>query len=473
MCGIAALHSPITRTDWLDSFIDGPFARVNHRGTSSAGITAMFSDGSRPLQIAEPGQVREMCSQRNPQFTDFSKTIVEECLTTFVGQTRYPTQGYSVNETQPIVMQHPDFGWFCLAHNGQIVGHEKIRSDLQGQGCVFQGESDSEVLAAYVARSSAKTLSQALAQVVEQIPASFSILACSSNELVGARDRHGIRPLWRGNTDDDLVSFASEKPALTGVVKNITEVLPGEVVSVDLTSNKAQFARVPFSDQARPMPCLFEIFYLARPDGVVDSTSVANIRYLLGEALGEQNTVQDAMVVGVPDSGLPAARGYAEASDLRFFPNGITRNRYARSGRSFLESSLQAREDSVRRKITVSPEMVRGRIVIVVDDTIVRSTTSRTITQMLREQGAREVHWRIPAPPVVSTCVLGIDMPSQSDLVAHTCGGDLSRIADAIGANSVEYLSLEQALSTIAHTNSDWCTGCLGGEYPPCVQLEM
>lgn len=459
MCGICGSVSrqPLT----LESVIK-QLTRVNHRGHEAVGIAAVNGSGTfvSPSFVAS-GLVREACNANQQMFREFSQRFSENQPRAFIGHTRYSTVGSSeVRNAQPFKMYHPVFGHFYLAHNGQVPNHEQLRKQLELHGQRFVTESDSETLAAMIAHCSAATLPEAVVEMMRRVEGAYSLLVLGKHHFVAARDRHGVWPLWLSVLPGGDTLFASEEGSL-GPVMSAREILPGTIVSVNIsTPTEIQSCQISSGDSHR---CWLDVVYLARPDEGVGATIAADVRFALGQRLARTCPVTADLVTGVPDSGIDAAQGFAQTSGIPLCLRAMVRNRFA-PGRSFILPGETGRQDAVLDKQSVTRRSVDGKRVVIVDDSIVRSTTSRIITQMMREAGASEVHWRIAAAPIRFPCFYGIDMPSTDQLPAHR--NSWKQIAASIGADSVCYLSFDAMHDCLSQFHHGWCTACTTGKYP-------
>jgi len=439
-------------------------AIINNRGHEAVGIVA--SDGYSITPFRRSGYVRDACTDKVNQWRQFANDVVRARCDRFVGHVRYSTVGATdVGLAQPIRMTNPRFGEFYLAHNGQYPYHLALRSKLEANGHRFHTDSDSEVLAAYLASLDVEKLSEAIAELVRNVEGSFTIIALSHEELVAARDRFGIRPLWFNNNGS--VYFASETGALPDSA-NAKEVMPGSMVVCtkrdgEIIVKSHQIYRQ--EEHGSLAVCMFEQLYFARPDQRVGATDTSEVRRMLGRRSAKSHPVEADIVCSVPDSGTPSAVGFAEQCNIRYEPCAINRNYHSVRGRSFILPGVEPRTVATRRKYTVSSPVVCGERVVVVDDTIVRLTTMPVIVEMLFYAGASEVHVRIPAPKIVDICYLGIDMKSQDELpAARMSVDDLNR--DLVRATSLAYLTLPETVDVCSAFHEGWCTGCFGGKYP-------
>ena len=375
-----------------------------------------------------------------------------------IGHTRYSTTGGNVASAAHPFLVEGRFGQLSLCHNGNLTNTEYLRSQLIQTGQVFSSPSDSEVILALINRATATTLEEAVLEALEQMEGAYSILLLTSTQILAIRDPYGFRPLAMGRLGEATV-FSSETCAFDLVgAEYMREVLPGEVLIVDRAGMRSHFRR----PEVRPKPCVFEHVYFSRPDSLVYGLSVMATRREMGRLLAKRHGVQADLVVPVPDSGVSAALGYAEQSGIPF-EFGLIRNHYV--GRTFIEPRQSIRSFGVKVKLNPVRELLRGKRVVLVDDSLVRGTTSRKIVQMVRAAGAAEVHMRISSPPTTHSCFYGIDTPSREHLLAAS--RDAEQIRAFIEADSVGYLTLEDLQSSMQdHDGQGFCYACFTGEYP-------
>jgi len=419
---------------------------LQHRGQESVGIAT--SDGGRLQMHKALGYVADAFNEA---------TINRLGGTSAVGHVRYSTAGESgIKNAQPILIDCAH-GEIAICHNGNLVNAQELRDSLVRQGSIFQTTSDTEVLLHLYARSRAATPEQALIESVSQAQGAFSLVLLTKDRLIAVRDPHGFRPLTLGRLGDAYI-VCSETCALDLIDATwVRDIEPGEVFIVGPDGEKS----------IRPFPtapkahCIFEHVYFARPDSYVFGQSVDEVRTELGRRLAAEQPAGADVVVPVPDSGVCAATGFAEASGLPL-QMGLIRNHYV--GRTFIEPQQSIRHFGVRVKLNPVKSILQGRRVVLVDDSIVRGTTSRKIVKMVRAAGAREVHMRISCPPTVSPCFYGVDTPRRSELIGAT--HSIDEIRRYIGADSLGYLSLDGLLASVGPTRKSYCTSCYTGEYP-------
>jgi amidophosphoribosyltransferase len=419
---------------------------LQHRGQESAGIAA--SDGERVRISRSMGYVADVFDSRR---------LAELPGALAIGHVRYSTAGDSaLDNAQPILIDCAH-GQIALCHNGNLVNAGELREELVREGSIFQSNSDTEVILHLYAKSKARSIEDAIVESVSQVQGAFSLVMLTRDRLVAVRDSHGFRPLALGRLGDAYV-VCSETCAMDLIgATYLRDIEPGEVLMI---SSEGLRSKKPFP----PAPlahCIFEHVYFARPDSYVFGKSVNEVRTELGRVLAREQPIAADVVVPVPDSGVCAAMGYAEESGVPL-RMGLIRNHYV--GRTFIEPQSSIRHFGVRVKLNPVKSILEGRRVILVDDSIVRGTTSRKIVRMVRATGAKEVHVRISCPPTISPCFYGVDTPSKSELIAAT--HTLDEIREYLEADSVAYLSTEGLLSAVGSQRSSYCTSCYTGVYP-------
>jgi amidophosphoribosyltransferase len=419
---------------------------LQHRGQESAGIAA--TDGTHVRVSREMGYVADVFD---------GETLSRLPGTAAIGHVRYSTAGESkLSNAQPILIDC-NHGQIALCHNGNLVNARELRDDLVRQGSIFQSSSDTEVILHLYARSKASTVEDAIVESVKQVQGAFSLALLTRDRLVAVRDPHGFRPLALGRLGDAVV-VASETCAMDLIgATYVRDVEPGEVLVVSAEGMRS----------IRPFPpaplahCIFEHVYFARPDSYVFGKSVNEVRTELGRNLAREQPVDADVIVPVPDSGVCAAVGYADESGVPL-RMGLIRNHYV--GRTFIQPQQSIRHFGVKVKLNPVRSILEGKRVVLVDDSIVRGTTSRKIVKMVRAAGAKEVHVRISCPPTISPCFYGVDTPSKSELIAAT--HTLDEITKFLDADSVGYLSMEGLLSTVGSIRGSYCSSCYTGVYP-------
>jgi amidophosphoribosyltransferase len=419
---------------------------LQHRGQESAGIAA--ADGERVRVSRAMGYVAD---------TFDSDALAELSGRIAIGHVRYSTAGESrLSNAQPILIDCAH-GQIAICHNGNLVNASELREDLVRQGSIFQSNSDTEVVLHLYARSGAVSVEDAVVESVSQVQGAFCLLMLTRDRLIAVRDPHGFRPLALGRLDDAWV-VCSETCAMDLIgATYVREVEPGEVLVI---GNDGLRSIKPFL----PAPlahCVFEHVYFARPDSYVFGKSVNEVRTNLGRMLAREHRVDADVVVPVPDSGVCAAMGFADEAGIPL-RMGLIRNHYV--GRTFIQPQSSIRHFGVKVKLNPVRSILEGKRVVLVDDSIVRGTTSRKIVGMVRAAGAKEVHVRVSCPPTISPCFYGIDTPSRSELIAAT--HTIHEIKDFLEADSVAYLSLEGLLTSVGESRGSYCTSCYTGQYP-------
>ncbi|MDZ7674631.1 MAG: amidophosphoribosyltransferase [Acidimicrobiales bacterium] len=460
-CGVFGIYAPGQSVAHLTYL--GMFA-LQHRGQEAAGMSV--SDGTELITVKDNGLVSSV-------FDDRVLNGLPGHLA--IGHDRYSTTGASVWQNAQPVTREAAGHQIALGHNGNLVNTAELAEDLgmlPGTGAVT---SDSDLVAEMVARnlersdhdrSDDRDLEHALLEVLPKLRGAFSMVIMDEAHVVGVRDPHGFRPLCLGRLETGWV-LASETPALDLIGAHfVRELEPGEMVIIDATGCRS--VRAFPAEDVDPNLCLFEFVYFARPDSNLYGKNVHQARVRMGEQLAEQAPVDADMVMGVPESGVPAAEGYALRSGIPS-GHGLVKNRYI--GRSFIVPTQQAREAAVRMKLNPLKENLQGKRLVVVDDTIVRGTTQRTLTQMLREAGATEVHLRISAPPVMWSCFYGIDTGVRSELLAANL--DLEEIRNYLEVDSIAYLSLDRLITATGTPNSGFCDACFTGDYPVDIPVSI
>jgi amidophosphoribosyltransferase len=419
---------------------------LQHRGQESAGIVS--SNGKTLISHRGMGLVADI----------FNSEVIQRLEGTLaIGHNRYSTTGSTtLKNCQPLVVEYAR-GGLAVAHNGNLVNFAELREGLERGGAIFQSSSDSEVIIHLVAASRGPTLADGVMDALSQIRGAYSLLFLTERQMIAARDPFGFRPLVLGKLKNATV-VASETCALDLVRADyLREIEPGEIVIIDESGVRSLR---PFA----PMPakrCIFEYVYFSRPDSTVFGRNVYQVRKQQGRALARECPVQADVVVPVPDSGVPAALGYAEEARLPF-EFGLIRSHYV--GRTFIEPAQAIRHFGVKIKFNPVPAVLEGRRVVLVEDSLVRGTTLRKVIPMLRQAGAREIHMRIAAPPTTHSCFYGIDTPTREELLASH--QSIEEIRRFIGADSLGYLSLEGLYSFDGHPSGGFCDACFTGKYP-------
>ncbi len=428
---------------------------LQHRGQESCGI--VVNDDGVFSSYKDLGLVSEVFSKDT--FTHFPMGNMA------VGHVRYGTTGGNTrNNCQPIEVNHQK-GKMALAHNGNLSNALELRDKLELSGAIFHTTSDTETIAYVITRERLMTpsIEEAVSNTMNLLEGAYSLVMISSTKMIAARDPYGFRPLCYGKTADGAYVAASESCALSAVgAEFIRDVLPGEILV--FTENGVE-SRREHCEIRRKRTCIFEYIYFARPDSVIDGISVHESRVKAGELLAECYPTCADIVVGVPDSGLDAALGYAKKSGIPY-GIGLIKNKYI--GRTFISPEQNERLDKVRIKLSPVSKVIDGKKVVLVDDSIVRGTTSKRIVKILRDAGAKEIHMRISAPPFLYPCYYGTDIDSEENLIA--CHHSMDEIARMIGVDSLGYLPIEKLNKLI--NSEDYCAACFQGEYPTKIPAE-
>lgn len=429
---------------------------LQHRGQESAGIAV--SDGSDVKAHKLMGLVADVFKRED--LDALSGRIA-------VAHVRYATAGgCTIENAQPMVYRFK-LGTVAVAHNGQLVNYEQLREMLEESGSTFNSTSDTEVIVKFIAKSYKKGLERALTDTIQLIKGSFALCVMTQDCLIGARDPNGIRPLCLGKLSGGWV-LASESCAIDAMGADfVRDIRPGEIVII----NDDGVLSFEFGEKTSKRSCIFEYVYFARPDSVLDEIPVQEARLRMGAMLAKENPVSADVVIGVPDSGLGAALGYSRAAGIPY-ATGIVKNKYI--GRSFIAPTQKERENTVFVKLNTIKNEINGKRVIVIDDSIVRGTTSRRLIQILRKAGAKEVHLRVSSPPVKFPCYFGIDTPRRAELISSD--HDVEAIREEIGADSLAFLSMNGMLEALRSCNPEqygYCKGCFTGEYPVAVPGEI
>jgi amidophosphoribosyltransferase len=433
---------------------------LQHRGQESSGIVS--SDGNTLHAEIGMGLVADVFSERRLAKLPGAMAI---------GHNRYSTTGSSLlRNAQPMVISYAG-GSLALAHNGNIVNAMEIRKDLEQQGAIFRSTTDTEVIVHLIARSPETHLAEQVVDALLKVRGAYSLLLMREKEMIGVRDSYGFRPMVLGRIGEETFVLASETCALDLIeAEYVREIEPGEMVVIH--EGGVEFYQ-PFP-RTRHAFCIFEFIYFARPDSIIFEKNVYPIRRNLGKQLAREAYVEADVVIPVPDSGVPAALGYAEEAGIPF-EMGLIRNHYV--GRTFIEPQQAIRNFGAKVKLNPVKHFLRGKRVVVVDDSIVRGTTGQKIVTMLKNAGAKEVHVRISSPPSISPCFYGIDTPSKRELIA--ANQSVEEIRDFLGADSLAYLSLSGLLQTVSPDGQHFCTACFTGDYPAgfpseeLLQLEL
>lgn len=448
-CGVFGIYSQklmnVTEITYL-----GLYA-LQHRGQESAGIA--ISDGKDVVCHKGMGLVCDVFNREEIEKSNGFSAI---------GHVRYSTTGSSnLDNAQPI-LSRCKLGSIAIAHNGNLVNADVIRELLEDGGVIFQTSNDSEVVLNLIARGAKKGIERAVVDAIQAVKGSYAMVILTEKKLIGVRDPHGIRPLCIGKLDDNYI-LCSESCAIDALGGEfIRDVKPGEIVIIDNDGLKS----INFAEKTKCETCSFEYIYFARPDSTIDGINVYSSRVRAGIELYRECPVDADVVIGVPDSGIPAAIGFSTVSNIPYGV-GLIKNKYV--GRTFIEPSQELREKAVSVKLNALKVNIEGKRVVLIDDSIVRGTTSVKLVEMLRRAGAKEVHLRIASPPVKFPCYFGIDTPYRNELIASSV--DTEGIRQEIGADSLAYLSINGLLSSLKD-GGGYCLGCFNGIYPISAPIE-
>ena len=444
MCGIFGIvgHGEASNLTYLG------LHALQHRGQESAGIVA--SDGHTLRAHRQMGLVADI----------FTAPVIEGLPgKAAIGHVRYSTAGGSgIKNAQPLFVNYAG-GQFSIAHNGNLVNAVELKAELEAEGALFQSDADTEVVMHLLARSKQPTFEARLVEALRRVEGAYSILLLTEDKLIAVRDPNGFRPLVLGKMKEGAYVLASETTALDLIEAEIVrELEPGELVVIE---NGVLRSSMPFKPAPRLGRCIFEHVYFAKPDSVLFGSSVYEVRKRLGMQLAREQPAEADLVIAVPDSGVPAAIGFSQASGIPY-DVGLIRSHYV--GRTFIEPQQSIRHFGVKLKLSAVRQVLKGKRVVVVDDSIVRGTTSRKIVKMLKAAGAVEVHLRISSPPTQWPCYYGIDTPSRTELIAASHTTD--EIATYVTADSLGYLSLEGLGTAVEDPKrSTYCTACFSGQY--------
>ncbi len=447
MCGVFGIHAPGRDVARLAYFA---LYALQHRGQESAGIAV--TDGDRITAVRDLGLVSQVFDE--PTLETLRGDMA-------IGHARYSTTGSSHWQNAQPVVRHRPGRTLALGHNGNLTNTTELREELEAKGIRFESTSDTEVIAALICEHPG-SLVEGVQEAISRISGAFAAVVMDEHQLIGFRDPDGIRPLVLGDLDGHPV-LASETCALDLVgARVVRDVEPGEIVV--LRPDGVESIRP--ADPHHPALCVFEFIYFARPDSKIDGQHLHGVRERMGERLAEEAPAEADIVIPVPDSGAPAAQGFARRSGIPYM-DGLIKNRYV--GRTFIQPDQAMRESGIRLKFNPMPDVLAGRRVVVVDDSIVRGTTTRKIVEMLRGAGATEVHLRISSPPIISPCFYGIDMATKDEMIA--AAKSLEEIRADLGADSLAYLSLDGLEAATGHGDDRFCRACLTGRYPTRVPV--
>jgi len=446
-CGVYGIYS--YESDSLSKMTYYGLYALQHRGQESAGIAT--SDG-KGIKIHKG---MGLCA------VVFNEKILSG-LTGHIacGHVRYSTTGGSTLENAQPVVVDSKFGPLALCHNGNLINSWDLRMELEEEGHIFQSTTDSEVIAVLISKSKEETLEKAIADACKKAIGGFSLVIMTKDKLVGVRDPNGLRPLCIGRQGSSYV-ISSESAGLDVIGADFTrDVSNGEIVIVDEDGLRS----VTYAPRAKKAICAFEFIYLARPDSKLEGRTVYEARTIMGKYLAKDNIVDADIVIGVPDSGVAAAIGYAQESKIPF-AEGLIKNRYI--GRTFIQPSQAIRDLGVKLKLNPIRDVVRGKKIVIIDDSVVRGTTSKQIIKILREAGAREIHMRVSSPPILFPCFYGIDTPSKAELIASTTS--VEGVRKFLEADSLSYLTIRNLINSINLPKNSLCLACLNGNY--CVKI--
>jgi amidophosphoribosyltransferase len=455
-CGVFGIYDPVISNVARSTYF--ALYALQHRGQESCGI-AVNEDGAFRSHRAI-GLVPEVFTAETLEKLGKGNIAV--------GHVRYSSiANFGTDDIQPLVVRHIK-GTMAIAHNGNITNASELRRQYELEGAIFHGNSDSEVIAYAITKARLETdsIEKAVEKAMTSLKGAYSIVIMSPKKLIAIRDPQGFRPLCMGKTNDGAIVFASESCALDSINADfVRDIKPGEIV---VASEKDVHSIETHCGQKSSM-CVFEFVYFARPDSVIEDASVYEARLRAGAFLALEHPVQADVVIGVPDSGLDAALGYARQSGIPYGV-GFIKNRYV--GRSFIQPSQGQREDAVKIKLNVVRSVVEGKRVVMIDDSIVRGTTSARIVRLLREAGATEVHMLVSSPPFKFPCYFGTDIDSQNKLIACRLNS-IDEIANEIGVDSLGYLSVENVKKIAKNAKCEFCDGCFTGQYPIKIPNEF
>lgn len=453
-CGVFGIFG--TKRENVANIVYYGLYALQHRGQESCGI--VVNDDGVFSSYKDLGLVSEVFSK------DTLSNLSEGNMA--VGHVRYGTTGGTTrSNTQPIEVNHQK-GKMAIAHNGNLSNALELRDKLELSGAIFSTTSDTETIAYVITRERLKvsSIEDAVSKAMNSLEGAYSLVLMSSTKFIAARDPHGFRPLCYGQMKDGSYVVASESCALSAVGATfIRDVLPGEII---VFNKDHVISRKEHCNKEKRKTCIFEYIYFARPDSIIDHISVSLSRCKAGELLAESYPVDADVVIGVPDSGMEAALGYANASKIPY-GIGLIKNKYI--GRTFISPGQDERLDQVRIKLSPVKQVIEGKRVVLIDDSIVRGTTSKRIVKLLKDAGAKEIHMRISAPPFLHPCYYGTDIDSEENLIA--CHHSIREIEEIIGVDSLGYLPIEK-LSRLVD-GSEYCAACFNGEYPTSIPNDV
>jgi amidophosphoribosyltransferase len=448
-CGIFGIYAPgedVSRITFFALFA------LQHRGQESAGIAT--SDSKKIQNFARMGLVSQVFSEES--LSQLTGNIA-------IGHNRYSTTGSSrICNAQPIVIGEGD-NTIAVAHNGNIVNAEHLRKELFQNGCEFTSSTDSEVIANLIYYAPGQDWMEKIRHAMRRIKGAYSLVILTKDQLFAVRDTFGVRPLCLGKINGFWV-VASESCAIDHIgAVFVRDIEPGEIVAIDANGPKSYYEK-----SERQATCVFEYIYFARPDSTIDGKLVYQARQAMGAQLAEEHPVDADLVLGVPDSATVASIGYSQKSGIPH-GEGLMKNRYV--GRTFISPDQRMRDLGVQMKFNPMPEILRDKRVVLVDDSIVRGTTTPKVINLLRKAGAKEVHMRVCAPPIRYPCFFGVDMASRWELIAAR--KSVEEVRQFIGADSLGYISMDGLVKAIGLPKNNFCMACFTGDYPIPVQLEM
>src|SRR4030066_1562990 len=442
-CGIFGIYAPGKK---VAEIIFYGLQALQHRGQESAGIAV--SDGENILIFKDLALVSQVFNQQN---------IAPLQGELGIGHPRYSTSGINNwKNSQPLYRMFKNES-FAIVHNGNLINFRELRNELMEEGIIFETTTDTEVIASLIESSEKENIEDAIKEAISRVKGSYSLLILTRDKIFGIRDPHGFRPLVLGKLEGNFI-IASETCALDIIdAKFIRDIDPGEIVVLDENGMRSQMM-LPVD---RISMCVFELIYFARPDSYIHNKNMFEVRHRLGQELAKESPADADIVISVPDSGTPAAIGYSAESKIPY-AEGFIKNRYV--GRTFIQPEQETREISVKLKLNPLRDIIRGKRLVVVDDSIVRGTTSKKIVKMLYNAGAREVHLRITCPPLLYPCYYGVDMAQRNEFIANH--KTLENIREYLKVDSLKYLSMNGLVKAIGESKEKFCFACFNGEYP-------
>ncbi len=442
-CGVFGIYAPGKK---IAEIIFYGLQALQHRGQESAGIAV--SDGENILIFKDLGLVSQVFNEQN---------IAPLQGHIGIGHTRYSTTGMNIwKNSQPLYRMFKNES-FAIAHNGNLTNVKEIRNEQIKKGVNFETTTDTEVIASLIESSEKENIEDAIKETTGKIKGSYSLVILTKDKVFGIRDPHGFRPLVLGSLDGSYV-IASETCALDIIdAKFVREIDPGEIIVLDKDGMRSQMM-LPVD---RISMCVFELIYFARPDSYIHNKNMFEVRHRLGQELAKQYPVDADIVISVPDSGTPAAIGYSAESKIPY-AEGFIKNRYI--GRTFIQPKQETREISVKLKLNPLKDIIQGKKLVVVDDSIVRGTTSKKIVKMLYNAGAKEVHMRITCPPLIYPCYYGVDMATKKEFIANH--KTLEDIREFLKVDSLKYLTMDGLVKAVGESKEKFCFACFNGEYP-------